>query len=85
MQDQPTPKPLRPLDEMERDVLYLLTNEDQPVWTVEDIGRAIDDHIGAIDAVGGLRRAGLLIQTSDGHVFATRAGYRAVAMIGAVV
>jgi hypothetical protein len=69
---------------VQRTVLYLLTTEVQPVWTVEDIGRAIDSRVGGVDAVAHLRRAGLIVQTSDGHVFASRAGYRAVEVIGIV-
>ncbi|HEV3047738.1 MAG TPA: hypothetical protein VGY13_10290 [Solirubrobacteraceae bacterium] len=83
MHDQPTPA--QACDETQRTVLYLLTAENQPLWTVDDVGRAIDNRIGGVDAVGHLRRAGLIAQTTDGHVFATRAGYRAVAMTGAVV
>ena len=57
----------------------------QRVWAVADLERQIDraDHASA--AVRGLYAAGLLHQTSDGYVLATRAGMRAVAMIGAVV
>lgn len=82
MQTQPTP--ITP-DEIERDILYLLTAGDAPIWSVDDLGRAIDDRIAAIDAVGGLRRGGLIHQTTDGHVFAARAGVRAVGIIGRVV
>jgi hypothetical protein len=70
-------------DVMERDVLYLLTNG-LPVWSVQDIGRHIDDPAGAEDAVDALRCAGLVHQTSDGFVFATRAGYRMVEIVGKV-
>jgi hypothetical protein len=79
MPDQPIPEPS--LDALQRHVLILLI-EDQPIWTVEDLGRAISSRIGAIDAVAGLRRAGLVNQTSDGHVFATRAASEAAALIG---
>lgn len=79
MPDQPIPEPS--LDELERQVLILLI-EEQPVWTVEDLGREIENPVGAIDAVAGLRRAGLAIQTGDRHVFATRAAHEATALIG---
>jgi hypothetical protein len=85
MHENPSREPARAFDDMQRTVLYLLTTEDQPIWTVEDIGRAIDDRVGGLDAVAHLRRAGLIAQTTDKHVFATRAGCRAVAITGAVV
>jgi hypothetical protein len=69
----------------ERDVLYLLTDGKEPIWSVDDLGRAIEDPIGAIDAVSELLCAGLIHRTSDSHVFATHAGYRAVEMIGQAV
>jgi hypothetical protein len=72
-----------PPEMIERDVLYMLTG-DAPIWSVADLGVALDDRVAAIDAVGGLRRSGLLHQTTDGHVFATHAGVRAVEMIGRV-
>jgi hypothetical protein len=81
MPDQPTLEPS--LDAHQRHVLFLLI-EDLPIWTIEDLGRAIDDPIGAADAVAGLRRSGLVCRTSDGHVFATRAASEAIALIGAV-
>lgn len=71
-------------DVTERDVLYLLTNG-LPIWSVDDIGRGIESQAGAEDAVRGLKRAGLIHQTSDGFVFATRAGQRMVEIIGKVV
>lgn len=84
MQTDPIPEPTA-FGVIEREVLYLLTTEGEPIWSVEDIGRAIDSHVDAADAVVALQRAGLLNQTPDGHVFATRAGVCAVALIGAVV
>jgi hypothetical protein len=71
-------------DVRERDVLYLLTNG-LPIWSVEDIGRDIEDEAGAEDAVRGLHRAGLVHRTSDGFVFATRAGFRMVEIVGKVI
>jgi hypothetical protein len=72
------------LTSAERDVLYLLTmpEDGQPVWSVEDIGREIESADDADVAVNGLHRAGLIHKTTDGFVFATRAGVRVVQMIG---
>jgi hypothetical protein len=72
-------------DVEERDVLYLLTepSEGQPLWSVEDIGREIES-TEPIVPVRGLLRAGLVNQTSDGYVFATRAAVRVVQMVGHV-
>jgi hypothetical protein len=78
------PTPAERLDARERDVLYLLTDGDQPLWTVDELARAMDDHC-AIDYVHGLYRAGLIHKTSDGFVFAARCGVRAVEMIGRVI
>ena len=87
MHDQTTTNPVRAFNMTQRDVLYFLTNPDdcQPVWSIEDLGRALDNPVGAVDAVGELRRAGLIHQTGDGHIFATRAGVRLVQIIGRVV
>jgi hypothetical protein len=67
-------------------VLYLLTGMkgEQPLWTVEDLGREIEDAEDAEIACRGLQQAGLLFRTSDGHVFASRAGVRVVQIIGYV-
>lgn len=72
-------------DELERDVLYLLTDPDdnQPVWSIEDLSREIDRP--AYDAIAGLHRAGLVNRTADGFVFATRAAVRMVRMVGQAV
>jgi hypothetical protein len=72
------------LETHERDVLFMLTG-DQPLWSPDDLGRALDDRIAALDAIGGLRRGGLAYRTTDGFVFASNAGVRAVAVIGRVV
>jgi hypothetical protein len=56
----------------------------QQVWSVTDLARQISNPDDASLAVRGLHAAGLLNQTSDGFVVATRAGIRAVATIGAV-
>ena len=85
MHDQDTLTPGERYDALEQMVLYLMTDGEQPIWSVEDIGRDLDDPAGAQDAVRGLRTAGLVHQTSDGFVFATRAGCRMVEIVGKVV
>ena len=90
MQQQPIPDAADRQDTIERDVLYLLTgsNDNQPLWSVEDIGREMelpDGAIHAVDAVRGLHCAGLIHRTSDGYVFATRAAVRMVEMVGQVI
>jgi Mn-dependent DtxR family transcriptional regulator len=85
--EHPISDPAAVLDRVERDVLYLLTEPDgiQPIWSVEDLGRAMEQSGYTVDAVHGLHRAGLIHKTSDGFVFATRAGVRMVQIIGHVV
>jgi hypothetical protein len=83
MPDQNPTRESLPLETMEREVLFLLTG-DQPLWCPEDIGRTLEDRIAALDAIGGLRRGGLAYRTSDGFVFASNAGVRAVGIIGRV-
>jgi hypothetical protein len=83
--ENPTPTVAERFDAMERDVLYLLTGDDLPIWSVEDLGRDLEAPAGAVDAVRGLHNAGLIHKTSDGFVFATRAAFRLVEMVGQVV
>jgi hypothetical protein len=85
MHEQDTPTPGERYDTLEQMVLYLMTDGEQPIWSVEDIGRDLDDPAAAVDAVRGLRTAGLIHQTSDGYVFATRAACRMVEIVGKVV
>lgn len=85
MHDQDTPTAAERGDAMERDMLYLMTEPDgQPIWSVEDLGREVETN-DPIVPVHGLLRAGLIYQTSDGFVFATRAGWRMVEIVGQVV
>lgn len=83
---QPTREP-RSLDSIERDVLYLLTGEvgSQSIWSLDDLGRGVESDDDAQVAVEGLQRDGLAHRTSDGHVFASRAGVRAIEFTGHVV
>lgn len=84
--EDPNEDGLHPLEELERNVLYLLTQPEdgQPLWSVEDIGREMETD-DAITFVRALRRAGLVNITSDGFVFAARAGIRVTQLIGHVV
>ena len=69
----------------QRDVLYLLTRDGLPsLWSVPDLARELD-RPEIEDAVRGLRQAGMIYQTSDGFVFASRAGAHAVSMVGHVI
>jgi hypothetical protein len=85
MPDQnPTPSAAERGDALERETLYLMTEPDgQPIWSVDDIGREAETNEPMVP-VRGLLRAGLIYQTSDGFVFATRAGWRIVEIVGQV-
>ncbi len=87
----PDEQPIRDVavevNRIERDVLYLLTypQDNEPIWSVEDIGREIESPANADDAVASLHRAGLIHRTSDGFVFATRPAVRLIQMVGHVI
>jgi len=68
-----------------RDLLYLLTKPEdpQPLWSVQDLEREIEAE--AMPHVHELLDAGLAYRTSDGFVFASAAGYKAVQLIGQVI
>jgi hypothetical protein len=83
--EQPIPDPAERFDAMERDVIYLLTGDDLPIWSIEDIGRDLEDPAGVVDAIRGLHNAGLIHKSSDGYVFATRAAWRMVQIVGQVI
>ncbi len=86
MHDEDTRTPSERFDAMERSVVYLLTSDyDLPIWSVEDLGRDLEAPGGVQDAVRGLHNAGLIHKTSDGFVFATRAAWRMVQIVGQVV
>ena len=76
MQDQDTPSAAARYDALERDVLYLLTDPEdcEPLWSIDDLDREVESE--SVSAVWGLERAGLVRRTSDGFVFASRAGVR---------
>jgi hypothetical protein len=70
---------------IERDVLYLLTGEDSlPLWSIWDLGRATERGKLVKDTIRSLRTSGLVNQTSDGYVFATRAAFRMVQIGGGI-
>jgi hypothetical protein len=79
--------PARASDQLERDVIYLLTDdpEGQRHWTVGEVGSEIEDPAGAQDALQALSRAGLIHTDSDGFVFATRSALRFRELAGAFV
>ncbi len=70
-------------DALELQILYLLTNG-QPVWSVADLGRELDDLPSVEDAVYGLRTAGLVHKMRGGFVFASRAAFRMIEIVGKV-
>jgi hypothetical protein len=86
MHENPIPDPLDRHDRIEREILYLLTGieGEQPIWSVDDLGRAIESADEADVAVRDLACAGLAYRTIDGHVFASRAGVRVVQLVGHV-
>ncbi|MHB1539664.1 MAG: hypothetical protein ACYCUM_14735 [Solirubrobacteraceae bacterium] len=83
--EQPIPDLAERFDATERDVIYLLTGDDLPIWSVEDIGRDLEDPAGVVDAIRGLHNAGLIHKSGDGYVFATRAAWRMVQIVGQVI
>ena len=85
MQHEPNEQERR-WDELERAVLYLLTDPDRypMVWSVADLGRELD-YFDPDSIVYPLRRAGLVHKTSDGFVFATAAAFRMVRIVGQVI
>jgi hypothetical protein len=75
--EKPIPDPRERYRQIELEILHLLTDPDdnQPLWTLEDLAREMDLP-DAIDYVSPLQRSGLIHRTSDGHVFASRAAVR---------
>jgi hypothetical protein len=62
-------------DQRDKTILLVVCEELVP-WTVEEIGRELDDPLGVIDGVGRLARAGLVHRLGE-FVFPTRATRRA--------
>jgi hypothetical protein len=83
--EQPIPHPAERFDAMERDVIYLLTGDELLIWSLEDIGREIEHPDDVEDVVRNLYNAGLINRSSDGYVFATRAAWRMVQIVGQVI
>ena len=71
---------------IEREILFALTNpcDNQPLWSLEDLGRELDDQLAVKDAIYQLQTAGLIHRTTDGFVFATRATVRLIQIIGRI-
>ena len=84
MQTQDTRTPAQRMEQVERRVLYLLTDE-QPVWSMEDLAREVWSAEDARIAVKELLAAGLVANAGDGCVFATRATVRLVELIGGTI
>lgn len=69
--------PAERFDAVELAVLHLLVEpSEQSIWSPDEIGREVGDSIDADDALGSLRRAGLIHRTVDGFIFATRQAIR---------
>jgi hypothetical protein len=68
----------------EREILYALTNsnDNPPLWALEDLARELGDRIAVEDAAHQLQTSGLIHRTTDGHIFATRAAVRLIQIIG---
>ena len=83
---QPTRARLHEPDEVQRDILYALTEpeDNQPLWTIEELALEMEDRC-VIDNVNALHRAGLIHRTSDGYIFASRAAVRHIQMVGRVI
>ncbi len=84
MPDQePTPELVDPYRQHELEIIYLLTDpsDNQPLWTIEDLARELDE-FDILPYVRRLQEAGLIHRTSDGHLFASRAAVRQVQIVG---
>jgi hypothetical protein len=81
--EKPTPDLRSEARHIELEIIYLLTDrqDNQPLWTVEDIARELDES-DIMSYVRPLQAAGLIHRTSDGHVFASRAAVYQVQLVG---
>jgi len=79
------PTRARDFGDMERDVVYLLTEPDRlpTVWSVEDVGREIE-YRDPEAVVRPLCGAGLLHRIDEKFVIATPGAFRLVALVGHV-
>ncbi len=76
MHDEPTHGLATERDAVQRTLLdLLLTDEDPGLWSHDEIARAMDDSVVAIDAIDTLHAAGLVHRLGD-FVFPTRAAGR---------
>lgn len=80
---QPTLHPAERARQIELEIVYLLTDpeDNQRLWTLEDLAREVDDR-DIMAYVQPLLWAGLVHRTSDGHIFASRAAVRQVQLVG---
>lgn len=74
---------LMPDEQCDRAVLLLLLDEPGSVWSVDEIGRAIESQNDAIDATRHLAQAGLIHRVGD-LVFPSLAARRADKLTGAL-
>lgn len=83
----PSLGPAERLAAAEREVLYALASEggEQSIWTIDELGHEVENLEDAKMAVRSLLQAGLVHQTSDGHVFASQAALHVVQMLGHVI
>ncbi len=81
--EQPIPDPADHYRQHELEIIYLLTDPDdnQPLWTLEDLAREMDER-DIMPFVRRLQEAGIIHRTSDGHIFASRAAVRQVQIVG---
>jgi hypothetical protein len=80
--EKPTPDLRGQAGHIELEIIYLLTEPgSQPLWTVEDIARELDES-DIMSYVRPLQAAGLVHRTSDGHVFASRSAVYQVQLVG---
>jgi len=84
MQAQDTRTPACRMEQAERRVLYLLTDE-HPVWSMNDLAREVESAEDARIAVQELLGAGLVATAGEGCVFATRATVRLLELTGGAI
>lgn len=75
---------VRSFDSLEREIVYLLTEQCPTVWSVADLGRELD-YYDPNAVIRPLRCAGLLHRLCEGFVVATPAAFNLVGLTGTVV